>query len=100
MVSVGRITARPARSAATACSLTEEVGQRGAERLGLLDVDEVARVHDRDEAGVPQRADDRVGAGRAADEVVPAGDYERRSLDLPQLGAQIEGREFDGVEVV
>ena len=34
----------------------QELGQGGAERLGLLDVDEVARVRDRDEPCVGQLA--------------------------------------------
>src|SRR3954447_25257444 len=78
----------------------EEVGQGDAERLGLLDVDEVARARDRHELRIGQLADDRVRADRAGDHVVVAGDDERRGRDRAQTRAEVEARELDSVEVV
>src|SRR5438477_4928375 len=89
-ISASPLLTRIVPTSAIASSLAREKDRHlVAEAVTRLDEDEVAAVRDQHRPPVGDRREVG-GADRAGDEVVLAGDHERRRRDLRQLGPEIE----------
>src|SRR5215212_9169530 len=90
-ISASPVLTRIVRVSCMGLSLAGEERVDGApERLRLLEVEHVARALHDDDLGRGNTLRDQARRRRAADEVVCAGDHERRSFDARQVLPQVE----------